>query len=223
MKYSFLLPYFNRAVQFRETLKTFRTFYGARNDWELIVVVDAKSPDIPDISGFRALVLTQKVPTSNPCQSYNKAALAAMGDIFIVTNPEVRHDTDILAGLDAIFAVNSNAYVVCACEALDRKGRHFMWYQHSQRRNCCYHFCTAITRPNWFHVGGFDERYADGIAYDDNDFRESVRAAGLDFVMRDDLKTTHLWHPKPHLELPNKSELEARNKAIYEAKWGLTE
>ncbi len=141
----------------------------------------------------------------------------------VITNPECRHDADILAGLDAIFAANGNAYVVCSCESLDSKGRHFMWYQHSQRRNCCYHFCTALTRENWHRVGGFDERYADGIAYDDNDFRESVRAAGLQFVVRDDLKTTHLWHPKPHLELPNKAQLEARNKAIYTAKWGLTE
>jgi len=223
MKYSFLLPYYDRADQFAQTLESFRRFYGHRDDWELIVVVDTKSPHTPSIKGFRGLVLTQTVPTSNPCQSYNHATLAAMGDIFIITNPECRHDVNILAGLDAIFADNPNAYVVCSCESLDSKGRHFMWYQHSQRRNCCYHFCTALTRENWHRVGGFDERYADGIAYDDNDFRESVRAAGLQFVVRDDLKTTHLWHPKPHLELPNKAQLEARNKAIYTAKWGLTE
>jgi GT2 family glycosyltransferase len=129
---------------------------------------------------------------------------------------------DILSGLDEEFEKDPNAYVVCACENMGRSGRQderMPWYQHSQFRNCCYHFCTALGRESWAKVGGFDERFAAGVAYDDDDFLRSVRRAGLELKIRDDLVALHQWHDKPYRGMSRRRELVDRNKALFQTKW----
>ena len=44
------------------------------------------------------------------------------------------------------------------------------WYQHSILNNRCLNFCTAITKKDLLELGGFDERFSNGLAYGDNEF-----------------------------------------------------
>lgn len=233
MKYSFLIPYHDRLAQFQATLVSFRRWYGDRaGNCELIVVVDEKSQEQVEellsimISGtnpFQCLVdPARRVGGFNPAPHYNQAAGIAKGEYFILTSPEILHDTNILAGLDEEFEQDPMAYVVCGCQNMDKSGGQDLrmpWYQHSVHRPANYHFCTALSRRAWAEVGGFDEAYSEGVAYDDDDFLMAVNAAGLNIRVRDDLVTHHQWHDKPYKGMPRRRELVQRNKALYESKW----
>lgn len=226
MKYSILMPYHNRLPQLQETLRSLRTWYGDRNDWEVILAVDGKSAEqIPleralawnaeGLPVVRKRCLPQKC---SPVRLYNIAARIACGEFFIITNPECLHSTNVLQGLDRIFADRPEVYAVCACVAQKADGSFLQWYQHSLKRNARLHFCSALSRENFFKAGGFDERYAEGYCWDDNDFRDSIEAAGIPTVVRDDLLVSHQHHEK--VRPGNWKALWDHNRRVYEEKWG---
>jgi hypothetical protein len=213
------MPYIDRKEQFKKTLDSFGQ-YKKRKDFEIILAIDVKNRD--DIQYLKSTIPIVKVATGskdcfNPSKAFNVAAGLAKGKFLVVTNPECLHASDILGGLDEGFDRNPNAYVVCACESVGLDGRFHMWYQHSEHRNERYHFCNALSAENYRRVGGFDERYCDGVGYDDNDFRDAVENAGIPFILRDDLLSVHRWHPK--IKAPDYKARLAKNRALYESKW----
>jgi len=221
MKYSILMPYYNRAVQLHNTLISFKRWYHDRSDYEIIIVKDAKSNDKLETDSFQLPISILKGDDApNPCTAFNTAAAAAHGKILIITNPECFHDTDILSMLDK---EDPNAYLICSCKSIinvkctSQKLSYTFekWYQHSKHNPRDFHFCTAISKDNYFKVGGFDERYANGVAYDDIAFRDSVKAAGIKFIHLDYAITLHQYHPRERsLE---RTALIQRNKKIYES------
>ena len=54
------------------------------------------------------------------------------------------------------------------------------YYNHSVYRPVSYHFCSAIPRTDLQELGGFDERYAEGVAYDDDEFIARIRRKGME-------------------------------------------
>jgi len=54
------------------------------------------------------------------------------------------------------------------------------FYNHHTYRAHGYHFCAAIHRKNLEELGGFDERYAKGVGFDDNEFAARVKRMGLE-------------------------------------------
>jgi GT2 family glycosyltransferase len=68
------------------------------------------------------------------------------------------------------------------------------WYNHSNYRPEAFHFCSAITKKDLYDLGGFDERYADGYAWDDNELvhRIKLKKMNIDFI--DNKVALHLWH-----------------------------
>lgn len=233
MKYSILLPYLRRPVQFRSALSSLRQYAG-RDDWELIIVADDKNTrqDLVELytmaAGFPALVLTaeERDPRwiSQTCH-FNQAARIARGEFLIISNPETYHAADVLAGLDAEFAADPGCYVVCACQSLHDTAvgprlRPHMWYQHSVHNPRDLHFCTALSAERFRQAGGFDEEFRFGIAYDDDDFREAVRSTGARFVRRDDLLTYHLHHDRSNQHVADYAARLERNRKRYAQKWG---
>ena len=62
----------------------------------------------------------------------------------------------------------------------DRKsGEMVYWYNHPEYRPSAFHFCSAITRKNIDELGGFDERYRFGHAFDDNELLTRIKKKGL--------------------------------------------
>lgn len=244
-KYSFILPYINRLSQFRNTLVSFQHWYEKRNDWEIVLIEDIKcSPKdrerLAEIvaawrkKGFRIKHLKQigSMDQFNPSALFNAGAKEAEGKYLIISSPEVFHRADILAGLDTEFDDDDpDIYVICGCQdrggcttqSIERitelGGRRTKWFQHSVFRPANYHFCSALSRKNWERIGGFDETYCSGYCFDDDDFRERVRAANLQFVQRDDLLTFHQQHPAGLKPADWKEQWE-KNRALYEWKWG---
>lgn len=68
------------------------------------------------------------------------------------------------------------------------------WYNHSIFSPKNLHFTTAITKNNLDKLKGFDERYAIGMDYDDNDFIMRVNRLNLEIVNIDDPFSVHLHH-----------------------------
>ena len=225
MKYSFIMPYFNRAIQLDKTLETFTALYGNRHDFEVIIIEDPKNKleDLKMVAPYHdelfgvlgkyrsnlnihCLELQSSNPTYSPVLHYNLGAKCA-GQFVILTSPEVKHGADILSGFDFEFEKNEDVYVVCACESQDPNGKFKMWYQHTEYRDVRYHFCSALSRKSFERIGGFDSRFSAGYCFDDDMFKTRVERAGIPFVVRDDLKTTHQWHakiiPSKHLWLRN--------------------
>lgn len=70
------------------------------------------------------------------------------------------------------------------------------WYNHSVYNPCEFHFCSAVSMVNIIKLGGFDERFANGIGYEDNEFLDRVNRLGLHKIINDDVSVIHQWHPK---------------------------
>lgn len=231
IKYSFLFPYYDRHIQFTQTLESFLSLYSGRDDFEVIVVEDAKNVVDPIkhvlltnlINLFAADMSIKHVrfPLGiiNPSPMFNMAAKLAEGKYLIISSPECRHETDILAGLDYEFSIPPSSYIVCACQSLKQDGSFHMWYQHSVYRNAKYHFCTAISKELWNIIGGFDEEYQYGYCFDDDDFRDRIIHSGIPVIVRDDLLVSHQYHSKAYRPT-NWKILWGKNKKIYEAKFG---
>jgi hypothetical protein len=61
----------------------------------------------------------------------------------------------------------------------DWEGDQQGWYNHPVFRPVGYHFLSAITRKNMSKLNGFDERYAAGVGYDDDDLILRINRLGL--------------------------------------------
>ena len=68
------------------------------------------------------------------------------------------------------------------------------WYNHSIYRPAGYHFIAAITKNNMNKLNGFDERYSNGIGFDDDEFLFRVKLLGLDVEIHDTPFAIHQWH-----------------------------
>ena len=68
------------------------------------------------------------------------------------------------------------------------------WYNHSIYRPAGYHFLSAITKENMDKLNGFDERYSNGIAFDDDEFLFRVKLMGLNVKIIDEPFVIHQWH-----------------------------
>lgn len=167
----------------------------------------------------------------------------AKGEKVILQNPECYHYSDLLSFVDQ--HLTHDNYLSFACFSLDKyttdhfenvftddyfetlvKTHHYAplvdgeagWYNHSQVRPDALHFCTAITKKNIEKLGGFDERFALGIGYDDNEWIERVRKI-LDVNIIDDAIALHQNHYNPqstsYQNNPDRHQLSQFNKYIY--------
>lgn len=235
IKYSILMPYYERLSQLEWTLLSFLHHYGNRTDYEVIIIEDAKNVgSLKEIaSRFDHLRVAHSCIKDiyNPAPLFNLGADIARGDFLVLTSPEVMHWTNVLSIFDEELDKNPNGYVIAACEsATNCRGNpddlsnfqydHHMWYQHSEHRNLEYHFCSVIGADQYAIIGGFDERYANGVGYDDDDFIDRVRHADISIVTRDDAWTIHQEHKRTHQLIPRRQymKLLERNRGLFKTR-----
>lgn len=235
MKYSIVMPYYKRHEHLRVTLSSFVKYYSSRNDVEIIIGYDYKNILTKEYDDAFRTVLAEfnnklnikvfydpNISSFNPAEMYNVCVSNASGKYIMLTNPEGYHTVDILSELDKENL--DDKYVVCSCMSVDWKitdenldVTEVLWYQHSVYNNRGYHFCSVISKHHYVSFGGFDNNFKFGIAYDDDDLRNSIMKYGLSFIYRDDLKTLHLNHES--VSPPNVGELVEINRQYFLKKW----
>lgn len=190
---------------------------------------------------------------TNSCIPFNIGFQNAAGKIIIIQNPECLHHGNILT---ETMKISDNQYISFACfslgiestnqidnylnhtEKLERLiGQNNVgyigdgldcWYNHSIKRPCAYHFCTVILKKDLDKLGGFDERFAFGVAYDDNEFLHRVKILGLSIKFVDNVFVLHQNHYNKPSALNNvslmdekmlrkRNKLVERNKKLYES------
>lgn len=176
----------------------------------------------------------------NPCVPFNHAIRAANGDVLILQNPECLHVHDIIKyvadtindtnyisfstyGLDKklseeLIKHNQNNTVVDFFKSLPQKsysGDYTIgWYNHSIYRNTYYHFCSAITKLNMNKLNGFDERFANGVGFDDVEFLHRVRLLNLNVILENNLSVIHQFHDYICHTVSNAGQLQNINRNI---------
>lgn len=188
---------------------------GSRNEERL--------EDLTDIYPFLKVIYLDpsKKWYNNSCIPFNIGIKAAKGDKIILQNPECFHYDDILLKTEE--KLDDKNYLSFACFSLDKYTTdHFEsvfnadylrnlilqnniapindgdagWYNHSKYRPQAYHFCTAISKKSMDKLGGFDERFALGIAYDDDELIERVKK-NVEIHFLDDTLVLHQNHYNP--------------------------
>lgn len=181
----------------------------------------------------------------NPCIPFNIGFEAVKGDKIIIQNPECYHFGAILAYVDT--HLKENEYLSFGCFSMDKlntdddalffdeknitklienNNRSFTtdgdlgWYNHSKFRPEAFHFCAAMMSTDLFDLGGFDERYAKGVGYDDDELIWRIKNKKMRIKFIDDQIVLHQNHyvaPDDLVEA-NKRRFESykRNKLIFE-------
>ena len=180
----------------------------------------------------------------NSCIPFNIGFRAAKGDKIIIQNPECFHYGNILKYTHQNLA--DNKYLSFACFSLDKTSTEDIdkifanrqideviaknnecikndgdagWYNHSIYRPKGYHFCTSIKKSDLHHLGGFDEMYSLGIAYDDDDLLSRIKKKKMDIQFIDSEIVLHQNHYSPNsTSFENreyKTALIDRNKKLF--------
>ena len=240
---SIVMAYYNRKAQLIRTLDSIdKSLY---KDIEVIIIDDCSSiehmiEDIPKSYPFKIKITTLKRENKwyvNCCIPYNMGIAQAKGDIIIIQNPECYHIHDIL--MYVVTNLTDSNYLAMSTYALDAHvtdtlheiknpdillkrlpqcmfTKRLGWYNHPIHKPTYLHFCAAITKSNLQKLGGFDERFAMGVAYDDNELVERVKRSGLKLEIPTEVSVFHQHHSKvDHFSIRNYRELHQRNKTLF--------
>lgn len=246
---SIVMGYYNRKPQIINTLNYFEHQYKTYN-YEVILVDDNSDPEhhLDDVIKnytfpikYIKITEEEKGDRINPCTTYNKGFNQAEGERVIIQNPECIHRGDILGYVKQ--NITYNDYTAFSCyncssqelteELLQNSSlindhsfnsrNKFQWYNHPTYRPVHYHFCAAIMNDNLKLLGGFDEEFAKGHSYDDNEILLSISKN-----LKLDIKTIgpnesgyviHQWHPNvAQTKFPPAvfNSMLIRNKNLYE-------
>lgn len=216
---SIVMAYWNRKQQLLNTLKSINQ-YG--HDFKMIIVDDASTDgqDITYLASDKIKIVTLKDKWwINPCIPYNIGFSMVDTDIVLIQNPESYHVGDVIGHAlehiqDGVYlnysalALNGREtdkitagqdvnevvapYMQSSINVVDWDGNG--WYNHPVYRQEMFHFCSVITRKDLYDLGGFDERYANGSAFDDNEFLCRIRKRGLRIDMIENPFVVHQAH-----------------------------
>jgi glycosyltransferase involved in cell wall biosynthesis len=179
----------------------------------------------------------------NPSIPFNKGFKIATGDVIVIQNPECVHFGNIIKSIKENIQDNTYLNFGCYSidEKLTSKFSYIInkdfdlsklkyylepmqtrgitkdgetaWYNHSKYRPHQLHFCSAISKKDLFELGGFDERYANGIAFDDNEFLQRIKRKKMMIKMIDDPFTIHQFHGNTNYT--SKIDFFNKNRDIY--------
>ncbi len=182
----------------------------------------------------------------NPCVPFNRGFDAATGDIVVIQSPECFHVGDILSSassmkcneylsysvLNLIESTHVKKFEKMTAKAIYNQANRIFnvdnvsddvtknhWYNHPFYRPRGYHFISAIWRKHLVDINGFDERYANGHAWDDDDLIERIKRYGLDItcVPPQTVFGIHQYHANTtRSKRPISKECLQANKKVYE-------
>jgi len=98
----------------------------------------------------------------------------------------------------------------------DTAGRYNTWFAHPVYRRCDYNFLVSMPMKDMRELGGFDERFADGHAFDDTDLAARILKKKMDINFIEKPFCLHQFHHSVLQDIPNFRAKEAKNKKLYE-------
>ncbi len=222
---SIVMGYYNRKPQTINTLNYFENY--KEYNYEVIIVDDNSTPEhqLDDIIKnysfpikYIKITAEEKGNRINPSVTYNKGFKEAEGERVIIQNPECIHRGNILGYVKTNLTYDD--YIAFSCyncssyeltqELLNNISlindpsfhvkNKFTWYNHPIARPVHYHFCAAIMNDNLKLLGGFNEEFAKGHSYDDNEILLSIKQnLNLNIKSIDPNEggfVIHQWHPR---------------------------
>ena len=130
----------------------------------------------------------------NCSKALNLAVQEATYDSIIITSPEVKPVTNVLEQLSDCIGAN----IVCevADEGEDGKVKDILVSSTFRADSPAMYFLAMFNKKDIESINGWDEDFMKGYAYEDNDFGERWKRAGLPWAMRDDIKGIHQYHQR---------------------------
>ncbi len=218
---SIVMAYKNRLPHLLYTLETIR--YTKSTNFEIIIVDDfsdqehdptigkMRYPQLP-ITVIKMSDLYKEKSYHNPCVVYNVGFRYTSGDKIIIQNPECCHIGDIISYVEN--NLNIGDYFSFNCYSTNEQETNVMrggngitfnnigavdpnvsaWYNHPTYRPVMYHFMSAITRVDLKELNGFDERFSDGVSYDDDEFVLRIKRKNLNIRFIESPLAVHQYH-----------------------------
>jgi len=216
---SIVIPCYNKRDNLINTLKSINVF---KRRWpiEVIIVDDGSDEDQQlDLSEDYHLIYVKKEKDRwrGPSIAYNIGFSVAKGDVIFLNGADCVHMGDMMSyvfdnmednsylnfsayrGLDGHNSI-FRSFDWCYSELIRMK-KSFLtrkaenWHIHSGFFPAMIPFCAAITKKNIEALNGFDERFAEGIGYEDSDFEVRIKNLGLDLKQVDEPYCLHQKHP----------------------------
>jgi glycosyltransferase involved in cell wall biosynthesis len=187
-----------------------------KEDYEIIIVDDGSDESIFDLCMTDKRINVVEISKErkwwkNPCIPFNMGFNYIKGDKVIIQNAECVHFNDIMLYVEK--NLKKDIYLSFACLSLDKEnssnfldGKYISpvienlktggncWYNHSTIRPTGYHFCCAMMIEDLKRIGGFNENFAEGFSFDDDEFIYRIRRDIKNFKIVDNPFVCHLWH-----------------------------
>lgn len=139
----------------------------------------------------------------NPSRAFNMGVRASKYANIIITSPEIKPTTDVLAQFSGLHGKNVLAEVwdedidgnlsILVCSTF-------------RAESPAYYFLAMYQKDDIYKINGWDEDFMLGYAYEDNDFGERWKRAGLPWEMHDEIKAVHQYHPRGET-IPNGTQI----------------
>jgi len=237
-KISVVLTHYNREKQLINTLKTMNESAIADKTELIIVddASDVKiTEDLiqPYIGNMLSLKLVSIDPSdkwwkNQSCITFNMGFNQCTGDIIVLGCAECLHRGDVLS--HAFNNTKKGVYLTYSCYSLSKKITQKMcqdksvdylmkqvksiklldkhWYNHPSLKPKSRHWTASIHSEDLKIIGGFDEKFADGHCYDDNDWRHKTSWYLKSSIVPPMPMVYHQWHQRdgcsPRLKKKNK-------------------
>ncbi len=130
----------------------------------------------------------------NPSKALNIGARNAKYDRLIITSPEVKPTTDVLAQFEAL----PNTNIICQVWDEDEEKNVAASLVHAGYRDTspAMYFLACFNKADIESINGWDEEFMRGYAYEDDDFGARWNRAGLPFEIHEEIQGIHQYHPR---------------------------
>lgn len=225
MKLSIIIPYYNRRELLENVLQSIRHY--RKDDVEIIIIDDGSDIRLDNIPDTKIIRL-EKTGWRGPGIAYNTGFKAATGNAVMLNSSECLHLGNVI---DYTFKYFSQEFYMCFSAYMARQENSFSgfdWGKAEVERRLFWNiapldywwgtnsmignfipYCAVISKENIDKLGGYDERFAGGVGFDDYDFIHRIKNLKLKMVPVNYPFVVHQWH-KP-TDYPNTRNLEMLN------------